>query len=30
MKDTWATDKKSDPYYSPNLSLDREDFSVGK
>jgi glycosyltransferase involved in cell wall biosynthesis len=28
MKDTWATDKKSDPYYSPNLSLDREDFSL--
>jgi len=30
MKDTWDTDKKSDPCYSPNLSLEREDFSVGK
>ncbi|CED70295.1 putative glycosyl transferase, family 2 [Aliivibrio wodanis] len=27
MKDTWKTDKKADPCYSPNLSLDREDFS---
>ena len=30
MKNTWATDKKSDPCYSPNLSLEREDFSVGR
>lgn len=30
MKDTWSTDKKADPCYSPNLSLEREDFSVGK
>jgi glycosyltransferase involved in cell wall biosynthesis len=28
MKKTWNTDKKLDPYYSPNLSLIREDFSV--
>jgi glycosyltransferase involved in cell wall biosynthesis len=27
MKGTWGTDKKPDPCYSPNLSLDREDFS---
>lgn len=30
MKDTWATDKNTDPCYSPNLSLIREDFSVSK
>jgi glycosyltransferase involved in cell wall biosynthesis len=30
MKDTWRTDKKPDPCYSPNLSLIREDFSVSK
>lgn len=30
MKATWATDKKPDPCYSPNLSLIREDFSVSK
>jgi GT2 family glycosyltransferase len=30
MKDTWATDIKPDPCYSPNLSLIREDFSVSK
>ncbi len=30
MKDIWGTDKQSDPCYSPNLSLEREDFSVGK
>jgi GT2 family glycosyltransferase len=28
MKYTWNTDTKADPYYSPNLSLIREDFSV--
>jgi GT2 family glycosyltransferase len=30
MKDTWGTDKKTDPCYSPNLSLIRENFSVSK
>jgi len=29
MKDKWGTDKHSDPFYSPNLSLVREDFSIG-
>lgn len=27
MKDTWGTDKKTDPHYNENLTLDREDFS---
>ncbi len=27
MKNIWGTDKKVDPCYSPNLSLEREDFS---
>lgn len=27
MKDTWGTDKKTDPCYSPNLTTAREDFS---
>jgi GT2 family glycosyltransferase len=29
MKETWGTDRKVDPFYSPNLTLTREDFSVG-
>lgn len=29
MKKTWATDKKHDVCYSPNLTLSHEDFSVG-
>lgn len=28
MKDRWATTLNSDPFYSPNLTLDREDFSI--
>jgi len=30
MKNTWNTDTKKDPYYNPNLSLLKEDFSVSK
>jgi glycosyltransferase involved in cell wall biosynthesis len=30
MKNTWNTDTKVDPCYSPNLSLIKEDFSVSK
>jgi glycosyltransferase involved in cell wall biosynthesis len=30
MLNTWGTDKKPDPCYSPNLTNKREDFSVGK
>lgn len=30
MKDRWGTDKHPDICYSPNLSTEREDFSVGK
>jgi glycosyltransferase involved in cell wall biosynthesis len=30
MKTTWNTDSKTDPCYSVNLTLAREDFSVGK
>jgi len=30
MTNTWDTDKKPDPYYSQNLTKDREDFTVGK
>ncbi len=28
MKAMWATDNKTDPCYSPNLTLELEDFSV--
>ena len=30
MRDTWGTDKKADPCYSENLTLAREDFTIGK
>jgi GT2 family glycosyltransferase len=29
MKDTWKTNHKPDPFYSPNLTLIREDFTMG-
>jgi glycosyltransferase involved in cell wall biosynthesis len=29
MKTTWNTDSKTDPCYSPNLTLAKEDFSIG-
>ncbi len=29
MKDHWGNALISDPYYSPRLSMDREDFSIG-
>lgn len=29
MKDTWKTNRKSDPFYNSNLTLIREDFSIG-
>jgi GT2 family glycosyltransferase len=28
MEEHWATRAKRDPFYSPNLTLDREDFSI--
>jgi GT2 family glycosyltransferase len=30
MKRVWNTDSKADPCYSPNLTLDREDFSISQ
>lgn len=29
MKERWASTLRNDPYYSPHLSLEREDFSIG-
>lgn len=29
MKNTWTNELSNDPCYSPNLSKDREDFSIG-
>jgi hypothetical protein len=28
MRDRWATVLDNDPYYSPNLTLDRDDLSI--
>jgi len=28
MHEKWQTNVVADPFYSPNLTLDREDFSV--
>jgi len=30
MRDRWASILRSDPYYNPNLSRERADFSLGK
>jgi GT2 family glycosyltransferase len=30
MKEKWGDVLKSDPFYSPHLTLDREDFSIRK
>ena len=30
MRQTWLTDRLVDPYYSPNLTRAREDFSIGE
>ena len=30
MRERWAEVLKDDPYYNPNLSRDRADFSLGK
>jgi cellulose synthase/poly-beta-1,6-N-acetylglucosamine synthase-like glycosyltransferase len=30
MRERWANDLESDPYYNPNLSRERADFSLGK
>ena len=29
MRDRWRTDETPDPFYNPNLTLDREDYSIG-
>ena len=28
MKDTWKEALSCDPYYSPNLTVEKEDFSI--
>jgi GT2 family glycosyltransferase len=30
MRERWADSLRSDPYYNPNLSRERADFSLGK